>query len=357
MVADPGRGALGVLVQAHQPGGRHRRHGVHLGPERAQGGEQGLGVGLVGEDRHLHDDQVAAAQGLGDLRDRGQLQEPGDRGDRVGCGLGPGRPGRQHPVRLLPGPDQPAGDDLLQGEEAHLECGDDAEAAAAAAQGPEEIGLVAGVGAHEAAVGEDDLHGGQGVGSEPVAAAEPPHAAAQRVAGDADVGRGAVQRHQPVGGGRGHDVLPEGARLDVRGARHGVDAHLRHGARAHQDHVGEVAERSGVVAGPLGGHAQPERAGEGGDLADVAGVGRQGDRGRALVDGDVPGHPGGVVAAVAGEVELAVDGRAQRGEAGGRGVEGGGHGTLSWMRGGLRTAPPSTTGGRRLVGDPPGARP
>ena len=51
-----------------------------------------------------------------------------------------------------------------------------------------------GVGAHELAVGGDELERGHRVGLQAVLARQPAHAAAERVAGDADVGRGAVQR-------------------------------------------------------------------------------------------------------------------------------------------------------------------
>ena len=63
-----------------------------------------------------------------------------------------------------------------------------------------------------------------------VAAGQPAHAAAQRVAGDADVGGGAVQRGEAMGARGLDDVLPEGARADAGDAPLGVDGDAR-GAR------------------------------------------------------------------------------------------------------------------------------
>ena len=83
-----------------------------------------------------------------------------------------------------------------------------------------------GVGAHELAVGGDELERGDGVGLQAVLAREPAHAAAERVAGDADVRRGAVQAGQAVGRQPRRDAVPldAGADADAPGAR--VDADL-----------------------------------------------------------------------------------------------------------------------------------
>ena len=112
---------------------------------------------LVAQVGDLDDDQVAAAQGLRDHLDGRELEDAADGGDLVGRRLGPVAPGREHALGLLPGPDQPAGEDLLDREELELERRDDAEVAAAAAHGEEEVGLVRLVDAVELAVGRDDL--------------------------------------------------------------------------------------------------------------------------------------------------------------------------------------------------------
>ena len=79
--------------------------------------------------------------------------------------------------------------------------GDDAEAAAAAAQRPEQVGVLVGRRVHELAVGGDHLGGDHAVGGEAVGARQPGGAAAQRVAGDADGAAAAGQRAEAVGRG------------------------------------------------------------------------------------------------------------------------------------------------------------
>ena len=253
------------------------------GRERAQRLDHGR-VALDGAVDH-HD--RAAADRLRDLRQRRQLHDPERGRDVVGR---VGGPLRRRPCSTRsasrPVPDHEAGVDLGQRVEAELERGDDAEVAAAAAQRPEQLGVVVGVGADELAVGGDELDRGQAVGLQAVAAGEPAHAAAERVAGDADVGRGAVQRDQAVRGGGVDDVLPQRRRR--RRGRSGASASISTPPMPEvltQHRAAQVAERAGVVAGRLA----PRRAGpraraRAHDLGDLARVGRVGDGGGALVD-------------------------------------------------------------------------
>ena len=83
-------------------------------------------------------------------------------------------------------------------DEPELDCGDDPEAAAAAAQRPEEIGLLFTVGADESSVGGHELDRVDVARGESVLAAEPAEAAAEGVADDADVGRGTGERGEAV---------------------------------------------------------------------------------------------------------------------------------------------------------------
>src|SRR5207247_4288540 len=110
--------------------------------------------------------------------------------------------------------------------EAELDRGDDPEVAPAAAQRPEQVGLVLRIDAAEDAVRSDELDRRDAVRREPVLPREPAHPAAERVADDADVWRGAVKGEQPVLRGRGDDLLPLDARLGARdlGARLDLDA-------------------------------------------------------------------------------------------------------------------------------------
>jgi hypothetical protein len=88
--------------------------------------------------------------------------------------------------------------------EGDLHRGDDAEVAAAAAQRPEQRGVVLGVDAAELAVGGDDLDRQDAVGGQAVLAREPADAATEAVADDADVGRRAGERREALlGRGRG----------------------------------------------------------------------------------------------------------------------------------------------------------
>ena len=58
---------------------------------------------------------------------------------------------RQDLLRALPRPDHHPGDELVDGIEGDLDGDDDAEAAAAAAQRPEEVGVLVPVGAQQRA--------------------------------------------------------------------------------------------------------------------------------------------------------------------------------------------------------------
>jgi hypothetical protein len=95
----------------------------------------------------------------------------------------------QHLGRALEREEHRSGVELVHGVDRELDRGHDPEVAAATAQCPEEVGVVLGVRTHEAAVGGDELEGGDGVGLQPILAGEPPHATAERVPGDPDVGR------------------------------------------------------------------------------------------------------------------------------------------------------------------------
>ena len=133
-----------------------------------------------------------------------------------------------------------------------LDRGHDAEVPAAAAQRPEQLGLVRRVGAHELAVGGDELDRGHRVGLQAVLAGQPADAAAERVADDADVRRGAVQAARPCSDRRGVDVLPERRRADAHAARLGVDGEPGQRRRVEEQRPLQRAERRRVVARGLG---------------------------------------------------------------------------------------------------------
>ena len=135
--------------------------------------------------------------------------------------------------------------------------GHDAEVAAAAAQGPEQLGLVLGVGADEAALGGDELDRGHGVRLHAVLAGEPADAAAERVADDADVRRGAVQRGQPELGQPRRHLAPSASRRPTRTRRAAASMETPVSAEVLSDQGAlERPERAGVVPGRLGRDAE-----------------------------------------------------------------------------------------------------
>jgi hypothetical protein len=98
------------------------------------------------------------------------------------------------------------------------------------ADGPEQLGLVVGADPAQPPVGRHDLDGPHVVGGEAVLAAERPHATAQGVADDADVGRRAAQPDQAVLGRGLEQPDPLDARLHAGGAALRVDRQALHPA-------------------------------------------------------------------------------------------------------------------------------
>ena len=303
----------------------HPGEGVHLGVQGPQAGEQ-LRAALVGaEDGAVDHDQLAAAQERPAARASGAAASPRNAGgDLVGSGRRPGGPLAQHRLDVGEVPDQHAGVRRRDVEHRELEGGDDAEAAAAAAHGPEQLGVGASASARtRAAVGDDQLDRGEAVGGQAVLAGVPADAAAEGVAGDADVGGGAVQDGHAVGG-RGVDRgLPDGAALDADDAAGRVGDRGVHLGRADEDDVVEAlgGERTGVVTGALRRDPEAGSAAARTTVGDLGGRAREGDGGRPLVDGDVPGEAGGVVPGVAGQVDAASE-QAAEGVGGGAAVAG-----------------------------------
>jgi hypothetical protein len=178
---------------------------------------------------------------------------------------------------------------VLDREQLQLQRGHHAEVAAAAAQGPEQVLVLVGVGAHLLAVGGHELDAAHRVAGQAVEAAQPADAAAQDEADHAHVGRGPAQGGQAVLAGRGGEVARQRAGLDPRHARVGVDAHAVHPDRAHQHRVVQRHQGARPVTGALGGQLEPVVAGElhrGHDVGDALG---QDDRRGVLVGDQVPG--------------------------------------------------------------------
>jgi hypothetical protein len=157
------------------------------------------------------------------------------------------------------------------------------------------------------AVGRDELDGRERVRLEAVLARQPAEAAAERVAGDADVARGSVEGGQAVLGGAVGDRGPADARANACAARSDVDPDLLERVRAHEERVLEPVDRAGVVAGRLRRDAQAALGGVADGLGDVVGVRHADERGGPLVVGQVEGLAGGIPDLVALSEDLAMD--------------------------------------------------
>jgi hypothetical protein len=207
----------------------------------------------------------------------------------------------QHLARALEREEHHARVQLLERVDRELDRRDHAEIAVAAAQRPEQVGLHRGVRADVAAVGEHELDRRDAVGLQAVLAGQPAHAAAERVAGDADVRRRAVQARQAVGGEARRDAVPLDPRADADPLGAWIDVDLLERADVQQQGVLHAAERPLVVRGRLGRDAEAGVAGVGDRRGDVLGVGRERDGGRMLVEQQVERRAGVVPAGVAGK--------------------------------------------------------
>ena len=119
------------------------------------------------------------------------------------------------------------------------------------------------------AVGGHELDGREAVRLEAVLARQPADAAAEGVAHDAHVGRGAMQRGEAGALELGVDVHPARAGQGARPASLDVDLHADHRGRLDEDRVLERRVGAGVVPGGLRGHAQAVVAGVADGLLDV----------------------------------------------------------------------------------------
>ncbi len=124
--------------------------------------------------------------------------------------------------------EQRAAHDVTDLVEPELEAGDDAEVAAAAAQRPEQVGVLGLAGGDGPPVGEDDVGREQVVAGEPVLPAQPADAAAEREAGDAGVGDDPARGRQPVELRLAVELAPQDAGLGADRARRRIDADPLH---------------------------------------------------------------------------------------------------------------------------------
>ena len=242
----------------------------------------------------------------GDVRQRGDGAEPDHAAELVGgCG-GEVAVEAQHVGGVIGGPEDGSGHHgRAEGVQAEPERGDDAEVAAAAAQRPEQVGVLDRGRPDDAALSGDHLGGEQVVDGEPVLAHQPADATAEGEPGDAGVAHDAAGGGQPAGLGLVVDVAPQGTTLHPGRAAGGVDPHGPH--RRQVDHDPVVAHRgAGHVMAPAPyGDLQVVVAGEAHRGGHVGGPAAAGDQPGAPVDGAVPYGAGAVVSILAGGDHLA----------------------------------------------------
>ncbi len=208
-------------------------------------------------------------------------------------------PCTQHLAGLREGVDDQPGVDLRADRmQPELERGRHAEVAAAAAQGPEQLGLRSGRDLAQRAVGRHQAHAQQVVDGEAVLARQPAEAAAEREAGDAGGGIDSQRCGEAMRLRFAIEVGQQRARLDPRSALRRVDADL-----AHARHVEHQAALRDCIAGDMMAatpHAQQHvmrlREAHGG-LHIARGLAARDQRGMPI-DASVPDLAGFVVALV-----------------------------------------------------------
>ena len=165
-----------------------------------------------------------------------------------------------------------------------LETGGDAEVAAAAAQGPEQVRVVLGAGHDDLAVGGDDLDRQQVVDGEAVLAHQPAFPAAQGQARDTGAGDHPAGGGQPVDGRGPVELLPGGPGLGPDGPPRRIDPDPFHRRQVdHQAAVGD-GQAGHVVAAAAHRYLGRLVAADGDRVHDVRDGAAPGDKRGTLVD-------------------------------------------------------------------------
>ncbi len=225
-----------------------QRPGVHAGDRHHQLAVQVLGDLLLGRRAQVQEGEAQPFGGVAhDVAvERHQLAAAGGRVER-----------------------QPGEHLALDRVQAELERGDHAEVAAAAAQRPEQLGMLVRGRAHLLALGGHELDGEQVVAGQAVLALEPAGPAAEREAGHAGGRHAAAGGGEAVGLGGAVELRPGRAGADARDPALGVDLDRRHAA--HVDHEPVVDEREPGDRVPAGAdrEREPFSAGVGDRVGDV----------------------------------------------------------------------------------------
>ena len=206
---------------------------------------------------------------LGDERRRRGGHEERDGRERLGRVRGGRLEAAQDLARRRQ--EQRAAEDHADRVEAELEAGDDAEVAAAAADRPEQVGVLGLAGDHDAAVGGDDLDRHERVDRQAVLADEPADAAAEGQAGDADAARVAERGREAVLGRRGGVLAGAQAGLRPGEPTGGVDVEALHQAQVEDDAALGRAVAGQAVGAAADGQLEAGLAGEHDGPRDVGG--------------------------------------------------------------------------------------
>ena len=201
----------------------------------------------------------------------------------------------EHVASLLKAPEQQAGlhdrADLVQAE---LEFSDHAEVAAAAADRPEQVGVLVRGGPADLPAGGDHLGGDEVVDAQPGLAGQPPHAPAEREPADTGVTDNTGRHGQAIGLRGGVEAGQQRTATGPCPFRLRVDADPVELAEVdHQTAVGDRGARHAVRAAP---HRDLQAVGGGeGDRRGHVGWRRApGDHRRVSVNAGVP-HPASLV--------------------------------------------------------------
>ena len=166
-----------------------------------------------------------ALQRVGERRPGGRGEQRDERRQLLRRAVHQRPAAAQRLARLRPRVDEhPAVDHRADPPAAERELRDDAEVPTAAAQRPEQVGVLLRARPHDAAVGKDDLGGDERVDREAVRAHQPADAAAEREPADAGVGDVPGRDREPVLLGRAVDLAEQRAAADAHERGRRVDA-------------------------------------------------------------------------------------------------------------------------------------
>ena len=292
--------------------GRERQHGAGLDARLADLGQAAdrLGarrvLGVVQPHRDQHEQALADVLGRDERQGRHVVLERGVPADRAGQGGHDAGVLAQRRGRLLRLVDRdPDAHHRAEVVGAEGEAGDDAEVAAAAAQRPEQLGVLARADLDHLAARQHELKGDEVVAGEAVLAGEPADPAAERQAGHPGLGHDPGRDDQPVRRGRGVDVAEPAAAARVHQPGRRIDGDLaqpgqvdgqaavRHGLAGHVVTAAADRRRQAVLAGHVDrGHH-------------VLGAGAAQDQAGPPVDHGVPDQPGPLVVGVVRADDLA----------------------------------------------------